>query len=100
MSSTFAPTTARVAPSPTLTADDVVAAAEGLIPVLRERAVDVDRDRRIPDDTYRRLGDAGLLHVLKPKKYGGLELSEHEHARIAMNLARGCASTAWVFSIL
>jgi len=100
MSSTFAPTTARVAPSPSLTADDVVAAAEGLIPVLRERAADVDRERRIPDDTYRRLGDAGLLHVLKPKKYGGLELSEHEHARIAMNLARGCASTAWVFSIL
>ena len=41
-----------------------------------------------------------LFHVLKPKEYGGLELSEHVHARIAMTLARGCASTAWVFSIL
>ncbi|MEV1130773.1 acyl-CoA dehydrogenase family protein [Agromyces sp. NPDC049794] len=52
------------------------------------------------EDTYRRLGDAGFFHVLKPKKFGGLELSEHEHARIAMTLARGCASTAWIFSIL
>lgn len=100
MSSIPTPTSPRAIPSPTLTADDVVAAAEGLIPLLRERAAEVDRERRIPADTYRRLGDAGLLHVLKPKKYGGLELSEHEHARIAMNLARGCASTAWVFSIL
>ncbi|MDX2376788.1 acyl-CoA dehydrogenase family protein [Microbacterium sp. LRZ72] len=93
-------TDARPAPSPTLTADDVVASAEALIPALRERAAEVDRERRIPLETYRQLGDAGLFHVLKPKKYGGLELSEHEHARIAMALARGCASTAWVFSIL
>lgn len=91
---------ARPAPSPDLTADDMVAAAEAMIPLLRERAADVDADRRISADTYRRLGDAGFFHMLKPKKYGGLELSEHEHARVAMNLARGCTSTAWVFSIL
>lgn len=83
-----------------LSADDVVQASEDLIPLLRERAAEVDERRRISEDTYRRLGDAGFFHVLKPKKYGGLELTEHEHARIAMNLARGCASTAWVFSIL
>jgi hypothetical protein len=91
---------ARPAPDPTLTARDVLAAAEDLVPLLRERAVAADRDRRIDPDTYRRLEDAGFFHILKPKKYGGLELSEHEHARVAMTLARGCASTAWVFSIL
>lgn len=90
----------RSAPSPELTADDVVKASEEMIPLLRERAPETDRERCVADDTYRRLGDAGFFHVLKPKKYGGLELSEHEHARIAMNLARGCASTAWTFSIL
>lgn len=80
---------ARPAPSPDLTADDMVAAAQAMIPLLRERAADVDADRRISADTYRRLGDAGFFHMLKPKKYGGLEMSEHEHARVAMNLARG-----------
>ncbi|MEV1130504.1 acyl-CoA dehydrogenase family protein [Agromyces sp. NPDC049794] len=90
----------RPAPSATLTADDLLTAAEALVPLLRERAPEVDRERRIHEDTYRRLGDAGFYHVLKPKKYGGLELTEHEHARIAMILARGCASTAWIFSIL
>ncbi|WOQ69973.1 acyl-CoA dehydrogenase family protein [Microbacterium limosum] len=90
----------RSAPDPTLTADDLVARAQEMIPALRDRAAEVDRERRIPAETYRMLGDAGFFHILKPKKYGGLELSEHEHARVAMNLARGCASTAWVFSIL
>ena len=90
----------RPAPDPALTADDILKAAEDLVPLLRERAVAADRDRRIEPDTYRRLGDAGFFHILKPKRYGGLELSEHEHAKVAMTLARGCASTAWVFSIL
>jgi alkylation response protein AidB-like acyl-CoA dehydrogenase len=90
----------RPAPDPALTADDILRGAEDMVPLLRERAVAADRDRRIEPDTYRRLGDAGFFHILKPKKYGGLELSEHEHAKVAMILARGCASTAWVFSIL
>lgn len=90
----------RSAPDPARTARDILKAAEDLVPILRERAAAADRDRRIEPDTYRRLGDAGFFHILRPKKYGGLELSEHEHAKVAMTLARGCASTAWVFSIL
>ena len=62
----------RPAPDPALTADDILKAAEDLVPLLRERAVAADRDRRIEPDTYRRLGDAGFFHILKPKKYGGL----------------------------
>jgi alkylation response protein AidB-like acyl-CoA dehydrogenase len=69
----------RPAPDPALTADDILKAAEDLVPLLRERAVAADRDRRIELDTYRRLGEAGFFHILKPRKYGGLELSEHEH---------------------
>ena len=82
-----------------LTADDILKAARTWCPCCgacgRGRQGPADRARH-----YRRLGDAGFFHILKPKKYGGLELSEHEHAKVAMTLARGCASTAWVFSIL
>ncbi|HWL78466.1 acyl-CoA dehydrogenase family protein [Microbacterium sp.] len=94
------PTGIRPAPPSTLTAEEILARAEAMVPRLRERAADVDRERRISDEVYRELGDAGFFHILKPKKYGGLELSEHEHAKVAMTLARGCASTAWTFSIL
>lgn len=90
----------RTAPDPSLSPDDMLRRAEELVPLLRERAAEVDENRRIHDDTYRRLLDAGFLHMLKPKKYGGLEMTEHEHARVAMTLAKGCASTAWTFSIL
>jgi alkylation response protein AidB-like acyl-CoA dehydrogenase len=90
----------RPAPDPARTADDILRAAEDLVPLLRQRAAQADESRRIEADTYRRLQEAGLFRILKPKKYGGLELGEHEHARVTMTLARGCASTAWVFSIL
>jgi alkylation response protein AidB-like acyl-CoA dehydrogenase len=88
------------APDPGLTGADVLAAAEQLVPVLRERAAETDRERRIAPETFRLIQEAGLLHVLKPKEYGGLELTEHDHAKVTMTLARGCASTAWVYSIL
>jgi hypothetical protein len=44
------------------------------------------------------LGAGCFFHILKPKKYGGLGLGEH--AKVTMTLARCCASTAWVLSIL
>ena len=88
------------APDPGLTAADVLAAAERLVPVLRERAAETDRERRVAPETFRLIQEAGLLHLLKPKEYGGLELTEHDHAKVTMTLARGCASTAWVYSIL
>jgi resorcinol 4-hydroxylase (FADH2) len=90
----------RRAPSRALTGPEVIRAAEDLVPLLREHAAEVDANRAIPDNVYRALEDAGLFHILKPRKYGGFELSEHEHAMVALTLARGCASTAWVFAIL
>ncbi|MBE8477395.1 acyl-CoA dehydrogenase family protein [Streptomyces justiciae] len=90
----------RPGPDSSLTADDVLRAAEDLVPLLREGAAATDDSRRISGDTYRRLEDAGFLHILKPKKYEGLELTDHEHAMVTLTLARGCASTAWVFSVL
>lgn len=83
-----------------MTAEEVLAAAERLVPVLRERAAESDHERRIAPETFRLLQEAGVFHILKPKEYGGFELSEHDHAKVVMTLAKGCASTAWVASIL
>jgi len=93
-------TAIRQPPTRNQTAEDIVRAAEDFVPVLRALAVKTDEDRRITDDIYRQMEDAGFFHILKPKKYGGLELSEEVHAKVTMTLAQGCASTAWVFSIL
>jgi resorcinol 4-hydroxylase (FADH2) len=90
----------RRAPERALTGPEVIQAAEDLLPLLREHAAETDANRRIPDVVYRAMEDAGLFHILKPKRYGGFELSEHEHAMVAVTLGRACASTAWVFAIL
>lgn len=87
-------------PELSLTGDELVARAEALIPLLRERAAKADETRQVELDTYRLMQEAGFFHLFRPRRYGGLELSEYDHARIAMTLAKGCASTAWVFSIL
>jgi len=88
------------APTRNQTAEEIIAAAEDFVPILRELAVRTDEERRITDEVYRQMEDNGFFHILKPKKYGGLELGEDVHAKVTMTLAQGCASTAWVFSIL
>lgn len=80
--------------------EDVIAAAKSLKPLLAQAAGAVDRDRRIPVEHYHALRDASLFDILKPRKFGGLELSVHEHALVTLELAEACASTAWVYSIL
>src|SRR3954468_7792038 len=82
------------------TGADVVRAAEDLVPLLCERAAEIDEQRAIPEEIYRAIQDAGLFNILKPRRYGGFELTEHDHAMVTLTLAKGCASTAWVFAIL
>jgi 3-hydroxy-9,10-secoandrosta-1,3,5(10)-triene-9,17-dione monooxygenase len=45
------------------------------------------------------MSDAGLFKMFKPKKYDGLELGPHHHAMVTLALARGCASSAWLFTL-
>jgi alkylation response protein AidB-like acyl-CoA dehydrogenase len=94
------PASVQRTPATALTGAEVVAAAESLVPLLRAHAVEADANRAIPTEVFRALADADLFHILKPRRYAGFELSEHEHAMVALTLARACASTAWVFSIL
>jgi 3-hydroxy-9,10-secoandrosta-1,3,5(10)-triene-9,17-dione monooxygenase len=80
--------------------DELVAAARDLVPVLRERAEEADSQRRVHDETFAAIRDASLLHVLKPARYGGFEMGLVEYTRIGAELARGCASASWVYSLL
>lgn len=42
---------------------------------------------------------AGFVRVCMPKPFGGYEMDWGVFCEIVMELARGCASTAWVFSV-
>ena len=45
---------------------ELVEVATSFIPKLRERAVETEKGRRIPEETMQELKDAGLFQILRP----------------------------------
>ncbi|MEV1292104.1 acyl-CoA dehydrogenase family protein [Pseudonocardia sp. NPDC049635] len=79
---------------------ELVARAEALVPTLRDRARGAEQLRRIPDETITDLTEAGLFNVVSPRSEGGYGYGLTELGTLTRILARGCASTAWVYSFL
>jgi len=69
--------------------------ARALVPALRERAARAEADRVMPPETLHDLHSSGLLRILQPRRWGGMELDYVAYIDIPLELARGCASTSW-----
>ena len=82
-----------------ITESDVKQIAEGLVPVLSERAIQTDRDRKVPAENIALLAESGLLGIFRAKKWGGHELSMRAHVDAVSTLAKGCQATAWVLGV-
>ena len=80
--------------------EEMVARAAALTPRVAERAEEVERTREIHPDTVEDFWKTGLWSILKPRRYGGLELDYGTVIDIPDRIARGCASTAWIYSNL
>lgn len=80
--------------------EEMVARAAALTPRLAERAGEVERTREIHPDTVEDFWETRLWSILKPRRYGGLELDYGTVIDIPDRIARGCASTAWIFGNL
>jgi 3-hydroxy-9,10-secoandrosta-1,3,5(10)-triene-9,17-dione monooxygenase len=80
--------------------EELVGRARTLVPRLRERAAEAEALRRLPEATLRDFVDAGFFRVLQPRRYGGYELDYGTHMRLAIEAGRGCASSAWVLSVI
>ncbi len=82
-------------------AEELVARAGALAPRLRERALRAERDRNIPQESVDEFIEAGLIHTLQPKRWGGYE-HDHEVAfDIAVALGHStCGSSAWCLNYL
>ncbi|VEF46755.1 short-chain-specific acyl-CoA dehydrogenase [Bacillus freudenreichii] len=65
----------------------------------RTRATEHDRDRTAPDENYEILKENGLYGISIPKEYGGLGIGFQGYAASAVELAKGCASTANSFNM-
>ena len=71
---------------------ELVDVATSFIPKLRERAVETEQGRRIPEETMQELKDAGLFQLLRPKLYGGLQSDMRTYTKCVAEISRGCGS--------
>ncbi|MGE0254496.1 MAG: acyl-CoA dehydrogenase family protein [Alphaproteobacteria bacterium] len=76
----------------------MVARAAALVPLLRDRAAETERQRRLLPDVRAALHESGLFRIMQPRWAGGLELPHPVLVDVASTLARGCPSTAWIYA--
>src|SRR5438045_3243998 len=82
------------------TSEALLERARAMLPQLRERAHAAEQRRRLSDETIEAFRQAGFFRVLQPVRYGGLELDYGMHMRLAIEVGRACASSAWILSVL
>jgi len=83
-----------------LTHESALAAAAAIAPRLAERAAECERLRRMPDATVAELHASGLMRLMQPTRFGGSELGLDTLMHVVLELCKGCASTAWIYSNL
>lgn len=76
--------------------EELLDRVRAMAPRLRERAEKAERDRRVPAETIEEMRAAELYRIMQPTRFGGFEYDFGTVARIAIEIGRSCASTAWV----
>jgi alkylation response protein AidB-like acyl-CoA dehydrogenase len=79
--------------------EDLVATAKSMRPYLLEMAPKHEQDRRLDAGVISKLLAADMFKVAVPRRWGGLCLSAHGMAQVAVELAKGCPSTGWIYCI-
>jgi 3-hydroxy-9,10-secoandrosta-1,3,5(10)-triene-9,17-dione monooxygenase len=74
---------------------ELVDGSRRLVPQLRERRHEADTLRRLPEETVRDLRALGVLDMAVPHELGGPDLGADGILEISIELARGCAASAW-----
>src|SRR5207253_5752862 len=74
--------------------------ARALIPRLAERAPAAAAARKMPAETIAEYHAAGILRILQPRRFGGLQGRFSLFSQIVEELSYGCASSGWVYAVL
>jgi alkylation response protein AidB-like acyl-CoA dehydrogenase len=82
-----------------ITGEHLVKRARKLIPVLQERAVQTEEERRVLPESVRALLDEQLNRIAVPIRYGGLDVSYEYMLEVTIELGRGCGATSWCYSL-
>ncbi len=65
--------------------------ARALVPVLAERAAATTVARDVPPETIADFHRIGILRIIQPRRFGGLQLRFSLFSRIVEILTEGCA---------
>jgi 3-hydroxy-9,10-secoandrosta-1,3,5(10)-triene-9,17-dione monooxygenase len=82
------------------TPQDVLSRVTKLVPILRARARETEKLRRMHPDTLRDLVAAGVFRLTIPAHDGGYEADDTVVASVLTQIARGCPSTGWICMII
>ena len=74
--------------------------ARALIPALAERAAATNAARDVPPETIADFHRVGILRIIQPRRFGGLQLRFSLFSRIVELITEGCASSGWVYAVL
>ena len=78
----------------------LIGRAKALASDLRERAAEAEQQRYIHPESFKAMKDADLLRAYAPARFGGYELHPRYFWRIAAEIAKGCPSSSWVYSVM
>lgn len=74
--------------------------ARALIPVLAERAPATNAARDVMPETIADFHRLGILRMIQPRRFGGLQLRFSAFSHIVEIITEGCASSGWVYAVL
>lgn len=84
-----------------ITTDSSIGAAIAeLLPVLAAQASEAEALRRLPDDTVAAIKRSGIVRLLQPSRYGGLDGDPVEFCKALIAMSRVCGASGWVAGIV
>src|ERR1700754_4889018 len=78
----------------------LVERARSLVPLLVANSQRTETERRIPEESIDAMREAGILRLMQPRRFGGLQTDFRTKLEVTRELARGCGSTAWAVSLM
>jgi 3-hydroxy-9,10-secoandrosta-1,3,5(10)-triene-9,17-dione monooxygenase len=86
-------------PEPGLTPDELIARAVALRPRLIEQQAECEERTYYSQELHQEFVNAGFYRLYVPRRYGGYEFDVPTYGRLLVEIARGCANTAWCMGL-
>jgi 3-hydroxy-9,10-secoandrosta-1,3,5(10)-triene-9,17-dione monooxygenase len=86
-------------PEPGLTPDELIARAVALRPRLIEQQAECEERTYYSRELHQEFVNAGFYRLYVPRRYGGYEFDVPTYGRLLVEIARGCANTAWCMGL-